>query len=279
MKALFTAILLLLVTGTFATQVNFESTLDAALKKAKEQNKLVFIEYYNSECHVCKKLEPVFSNDTLSDFYNKYFICYKLNTEKIKKEDSLFIAHAGLTFESVPYFLFFDKDGHFVHYADPKQDVDFLVNAGAIAMEPTERTGALEGKYQSGDRSIKTLYAYSNLLKLYKNDAQRKIVAEQLYNVFPKDELGTKKSYIITKNCVDDIDNGFFKYWIMHTDEIKAFEKNPNTAHETNVLSEIVRRSVISDAHKKWDAAKIKQVKEWILKTGLSKDPDAYFQN
>lgn len=261
----------------FAQPVNFEPSLKAAFEKARQQKKLVFVEYYNAECPVCIKLEPVFADTELSKFYNDNFISYKLNTKQIKKEDSLFIQKAGFRFESVPYFLFFDNDQGFVHYSGTKQDITYLINAGKTALVPGERSVDLPAKYNSGDRSIKTLYAYSNLLELYKNDSLRAILADELFKAYPKEDLGKEKSYIITKNCVNSINNGFFTYWVNHIDEIKVFEKNAKNAHQTNVLGDILQRSINSDERKNWDLARISAVKEMIRKTEMSKDPDAFF--
>lgn len=260
-----------------AQHVNFEASPAAAFARAKMEKKQVFVEYYNAECPVCKKLEPVFDDKELSGFYNEHFINYKLNTENIGKEDSLFIAGAGLTFDSVPYFLFFDSDGSFVHYSGTKNDINYLIDAGKTALQPADRTGALAGKYNSGDRTIKTLYAYSNLLALYKNDSLRTIIAGELFKAFPKEDLGNEKSYIITKNCVNNIENGFFQYWIGHINEIKAFQKNAKGGHEINVLGDILQKSINSKERKNWDLVKIRSVKQMILQTEMSKDPDAFF--
>ena len=260
-----------------AQHVNFEASLKGAFNKATQEKKLVFVEYYNAECTVCKKLEPVFIDSTLAKFYNEHFANYKLNTENIKKEDSLFIANAGLRLESVPWFLFFDTDGRLVHYSGTKNDIAFLVDAGRTALQPANRSADLVNKYNSGDRSIKTLYAYSNLLALYKNDSLRAIIADDLFLAFPKQDLGNDKSYLITKNSVTSIENGFFQYWIAHIKEIREREKNNRSAHEINVLGNILQRSINSNERKSWGLGKIRLVKKMILDTELSADPDAFF--
>ena len=262
---------------TDAQGVNFQPTLQTAFEKATEQNKLVFIEYYNADCPVCKKLEPVFSDTALAKFYNQHFINYKLNTENIKKEDSLFMDHTGLKLETVPWFIFFSSNKDFVHYSGTKPEIAYLINIGNTALNPDERSASLAGKYTAGDRSIKTLYAYSNLLQLYKNDSLRTIIADELFNVFPKEQLGTEKSYVITKNAVTSIDNGFFRYWINHTNDIKVLEKNAASAHPVNVLGNILLKSINSAERKNWGLQKINTVKEMIVKSRLGSDPDAFF--
>jgi thiol-disulfide isomerase/thioredoxin len=255
----------------------FETDLNTAFEKARLRNKPVFIEFYNSECPVCRSLEPVFSDPELSRFYNENFICYKLNTEKIKKTDSLFLADQKLEFDGFPYFTFFDANRQFLHYAGTKKDIALLISIGKTALNPEERASNLQNKYNAGDRSIKTLYAYSNLLRQYKNDSMRAVVADDLFAVFPKEQLGSEKSYIITRNCVSSMENGFFKYWIDHVEEANAIEKKEKNLHPTNVLGDILQKNINGKERKNWDLQKIGEVKKMILKTEMSKDPDAFF--
>ncbi len=58
-------------------------TLMAVLDKAKEENKLVFVDFYASWCMPCKMMdEDVFTNKELGHIYNKNFINYKINVEE-----------------------------------------------------------------------------------------------------------------------------------------------------------------------------------------------------
>ena len=277
MKALiFTIAFLSTLASCSAKGVKFEPSLAAAFEKAKRENKLVFVEYFSSTCPHCKKIEPYFSNDTVGAFYNENFINYKLDNEKVKKEDSLFMIERNLTFESVPFFLFFDRDKNLMHYSAVKPLAANLVDIGKTALNPAERTASLSSKYNSGDRSIKTLYAYSNLVQLYKKDSLVNVIADQLFEVFPEKTLGSQKSYLIMKNAVKSIENGFFKYWIDHIPEMKGFETGAHAGKEINTLERILRRSIYGDESKNWDLAKVSQVKEMILRTKLSEDPNEF---
>ena len=257
--------------------MQFENSIKAAFEKATLENKPVFVEFYNSECVVCLKLEPSFSDAKMGEFYNAHFVNYKLDTRKMKPEDSFFIAKSGLQLTSVPYFLFFDVNENLLHYSDPKPDVNVLIETGNTALNPDERTGGLEKKYKNGDRSIKTLYAYSLLVQLYNNDSLTTILADDLFTSFPKNDLDSKKSYIITKNCVNSIENGFFKYWIQHMDKWVAWESEKHKGQEKQRLADIVRKSIYSKEAENWNLEKIAEVKKYILLTELSNDPEAFF--
>ena len=91
---------LVLTSVLLNAQVVFESSLSEAFKKAKEQNKPVFIEYYNSDCSVCKRLGDLLRSDQeVSTFYNKRFISYAMNSnESLSEEDNNFIYQSKSSF-------------------------------------------------------------------------------------------------------------------------------------------------------------------------------------
>jgi len=261
-----------------AQALRFENNLSNAFEKAKHENKPVFIEYYNSDCPVCMKVGKLFeSNEKLVSIYSKSFINYRIDTYAMSKSDSMFIVNTKLSFTSIPYFLFFDSNANLLHVSAINVDADVMIRIGATALNPNERDSGLATKYSRGDRSIKTLYAYSQLVKLYNNDSLTTVLADDLYKSFPKNDIGNKKSYTITKNCVNSIENGFFKYWINHMDKLDEFESEKHKGEGKEMLGEIVRKSVFSKSSKSWNQEKITEVKKYILLTGLSKTPDAFF--
>ncbi|MBN8565343.1 MAG: DUF255 domain-containing protein [Flavobacteriales bacterium] len=267
----FTLLFIFISQLLFSQKVKFESDINVAFDKAKKENKLVFIEYYNSTCTICLSIEPLFDNAEMADFYNQHFVSYKINTrDGMKSKDSLFMASQKLKFQGVPFFLFFDAEKNFVHYSGAKAEVDYLINIGKKALNTEERTGSLAQKYKSGDRSIKTLYAYSDLVQLYQDVDLCNTISNELYQVYPKENLKNHQSYLILKNTVNHIDNGFFQYWYEHLDDLKDFEKGAKKGTEIKVLEKILLESIQKDKDK-WDLAKIQKVKAYTIGLGLSK--------
>ena len=273
MKVIYSLCLILFSPALFA-QIVFEKTLSEAFAKAKKEGKMVFVKYYNSECPVCKKLDVLFEDKKLSGYYNANFINYALNTKDITEEETKLLKDANLNFTSVPYLLFFDHEGNFCHYSFTQQDTDFLLEVAQNAMKPSEQTVNLAKKYQSGDRSIRTLYAYNNFLQVQKQDDLARVVAKDLYEQFPKQNLATKKSFTITKDCVTDIDNGFFQFWISNMNKATEFHPIEKVKKE---LGEIVSKSIYYPNRPAWSLEKISRVKSYILLTGLSENPDNFF--
>ncbi len=267
----FTLLFIFISQLLFSQKVKFESDINVAFDKAKKENKLVFVEYYNSTCTICLSIEPLFDNAEMADFYNQHFVSYKINTrDGMKSKDSLFMASQKLKFQGVPFFLFFDTERNFVHYSGAKAEVDYLINIGKKALNPEERTGSLAKKYNSGDRSIKTLYSYSDLVQLYQDVDLCNTISNELYQVYPKENLKNNQSYLILKNTVNHIDNGFFQYWYEHLDDLKDFEKGAKKGTEIKVLEKILLESIQKDKDK-WDLAKIQKVKAYTIGLELSK--------
>lgn len=86
MKRLGFLILLLGCQITFAQSggIDFESAAwKEILKKAKEENKLIFFDAYTTWCSPCIKLQNhVFPDKVLGEYYNRNFINVKFDMEK-----------------------------------------------------------------------------------------------------------------------------------------------------------------------------------------------------
>ena len=272
-------VLLLLASVVLHAQVVFEPSLSAAFKKAKEQNKPVFIEYYNSDCSVCKRLGGLLREDAaVIAQYNSNFINYAMNTyDELSAEESALLANANLHFESVPVLLYFDKNKNFIHHSSGDINAAIVIAESQKAVLPEYNSSGLKVKYEAGDRSVRTLYAYSNLLLIQKNDALLKTVTQQLFESFNKAELPTKKSYLILKQVVNSTDNGFFQYWVNNVEGLKGFETGAKADTELGYLQTILLRELSQPDIKKWDLAKKNKYKDYILKLKITDNPDVFF--
>ena len=278
-RALF-GIVFLILSSTISAQVVFEPSLKEAFKKAKEHNKIVFIEYYNSDCPVCKRLGDLLKNDSLvAAYYNKNFINYAMNTNgSLADEDNTFISEANLYFESVPVLLYFDKDKKFLHHSGVNVDSEHIINEAKKAKHPDYRSASLKSKYDKGDRTVKTLYLYCDLLLVNKNENLLKQVSQELFESFKKEELPTKKSYIILKQVVNSTENGFFQYWINNLEHLKDFETSYKAGTEKSYLEKIVLKELNDTTIKSWDTSKKDKFKEYILKLKITDNPEVYFE-
>ena len=81
MKHIYTLLLGLLAWSASMAQegVNFRDiTFEEALKQAKSENKLVFMDCYTSWCGPCKNMaDKVFPQKAAGDYFNPRFVCVK----------------------------------------------------------------------------------------------------------------------------------------------------------------------------------------------------------
>lgn len=111
MKKLLVLILFPLI--GFSQGIQFESgTWTDALKKAKSQNKLIFLDAYASWCGPCKKMtQNIFPNKNVGDFYNANFINTKIDME-IGGGPTI---AARYKVDAYPTLLFINGDGQLIH--------------------------------------------------------------------------------------------------------------------------------------------------------------------
>lgn len=261
------------------SQVKFESSLSEAFKKAKQQNKPVFVEYYNSDCTVCKRLGELLRTDSeVISYYNSNFINYAMNSfDELSDADNALLTNANLHFNSVPVLLYFDKDKNFLHYSSGDISSQSVISEGKRATNPELNTVGLKVKYDAGDRTVRTLYAYCNLLIINKDEQKLNKVSQELFESFPKAELPTKKSYLILKRVVKTTDNGFFQYWINNLDNLKGFETSIHKDTEKSHLKTIVLTELSSPDVKKWSEAKKAKFRDYITKLNIVDDPTVFF--
>lgn len=279
MKNLFFVLFFTINLLSFGQEIQFEKTLKQAFIKAKQENKSVFIEYYSSSCPICKKVAMTLKNPKVVVYYNKKFVSYALNIDNgMTTEEENFMNASGLHFDGVPVFIFFDPNSNYLHHSSVKADANTIMEIGRVSLQPNLRNAALAEKYQKGDRSIKTLYAYADLLRTYQDFEKQKEVADALYEVFPKSDLSTQKSYIVLKNVVNSIENGFFLHWIRNLNDLKGFETGAKAGTETTVLERILLKELSKPERKSWPKQKKDAVKKMIVDLGLTNNPEVYFE-
>lgn len=82
-KTIILLAMVLVSSFVYSQGIEFESSdLSKALKKAKKENKLVFIDVYTTWCGPCKIMsKKVFTDKKVGDVYNKYFVNLKVDAE------------------------------------------------------------------------------------------------------------------------------------------------------------------------------------------------------
>ncbi len=90
----------------------FHGTFNEAKAKAKKENKLIFMDCYTTWCGPCKKMaKNIFVKKEVGDYYNKNFICLKMDMEQ---GEGLTVA-TNYSIEAYPTYLFINSKGVVKH--------------------------------------------------------------------------------------------------------------------------------------------------------------------
>lgn len=186
-------------------------SLSQILEKAKQENKYVFFDVFATWCGPCKQMDKeVYTNDTVSDFFNKNFIAVKVQMDKTAKDDEnvkKWYADADslakkYLVEGYPTFIFLSPQGEIVH-----KDIGFktaaeFVALGQLATQPGKtyedsyaKYKRLMEAYKAGERNYdQYVFMIQTAEKLQDNDTRKTLTREFADHLatLPRDQRYTK---------------------------------------------------------------------------------------
>lgn len=114
-----------LLAKTSYSQVQFETlTWQQALGKARQENKMIFIDVYTTWCSYCKQMDAhIFPMKEVGDYHNEHFINLKIDAER---GDGLVIRNS-YRFLGFPTFLYLDPQGAVVRKTSGYQSREQLL--------------------------------------------------------------------------------------------------------------------------------------------------------
>lgn len=167
------------------------------VKKAKKENKYIFVDCFTTWCGPCKRMDmQVFNNKEVGDYYNKEFISVKLQMDKTKKDNEIVRKYysTAAAFEkeygivSYPTLLFFSPDGDVVHRINEFRSTKSFIKVGQEAtrpgaVSPYQRFYSMLGEYKNGYRDYNEMPMLADTAKLLSLDDLAKAIAKD-YRVY-----------------------------------------------------------------------------------------------
>ncbi len=231
MKALIIIVVWLLMGGNiFGQGIEFFSgTLDEAFERAKEEKKLVFVDFYADWCGPCKQLaQDVFTKPEVGIYYNEKFICVKVNAEEVSNK--VYVKKYKVT--SLPTLVYLQPDGKLVSSVSGTMSVEDFIMEGRIVAGEELSFEALYAKYKANSKDMKLLQqvlvrAPGFVSVLEKPVDKQKWVTrvEDLYKKYittkPIEELINKDDFKIVRTFhkMDGKEDPFLEKMIAHLDE------------------------------------------------------------
>lgn len=163
-KMIISAFAILASASVFAQSkgIVFEhGTFSEVQQKAKQLNKPIFMDAYTTWCGPCKAMAAnIFTNDSVAQYYNQNFVCYKSDMEKGEGID---LAKKYEVY-AYPNLLYIDADGNVLHRAAGSRKAADFINLGKTSLNTTERFAAVQQQYAANKSDTKIATKYITML-------------------------------------------------------------------------------------------------------------------
>ena len=218
------------------------------IAKAKKEKKLVFIDAYASWCGPCKMMEKnVFTQKSVSDYYNTNFINARFDMEKGEGRD--IASKFGV--RSYPTYLFLNGEGELVSRNTGYMEESLFVAMAQDINSPGNKKGSLKDRFAGGEKDPEFLI---NIMKLNANSDYEfaKKASERYFQNKKKTEELTKDEIGFILYFVKSSEDANYPVFSSRKAEIIKFlpEETYNEFDAQLKLGKIVEQS-IDDKNKK----------------------------
>lgn len=188
-----------------------------ALSKAKQSNKLLFVDCYTSWCGPCKMLaRDVFTDNDVADYFNEHFVSLKVDCEK--GEGPELRKQFGVS--SYPTLLFIDGEGKVVNKILGASKQPHFLTKVKEGLDPKNSLFHKEKEYEEGNRDRTFVL---DLIKSYKGQKEvRKAhkVSLELLATLSEEEMLTKEMWdVIRDYYVSSYGSSWWNFILEHSDQ------------------------------------------------------------
>lgn len=231
-KLLIVLLTLVCSTNVFAQGVVFEKgTFTEVMEKAKQQKKIVFIDFYTTWCGPCKVVaETVFPDPAFGECYNSKFINYQIDAEKGEGIDLA----KKYNIKAYPSFLYIDADGVVISRLVGGKSIDEFIEQ-ANNVNKFAKYGGVDkmiSDYKNGVRDLDMLKDY---YKYVSNDEKPSVLVKLLS--------------AMTDEQLLDANNKYFDYEVAY--DFPLFSRIANTIIKLNSNDEAYNFNIVFPAQRK----------------------------
>jgi thiol-disulfide isomerase/thioredoxin len=259
-------IFIMLFAATFTNaqnrSINFEKgNWEEILAKAEKENKIIFLDAYTTWCGPCKWMAAnVFTNDTVADFYNQYFVNAKIDMEK---GEGIELAKR-FNIRAYPTLLFINVKGEVMHRLCGAAPTNILVKQGLLSLNPYENLSFLTSQYENGKRDIEFMKNYLDFVSGACLNTSG--IAEEYLSSIPQQDLLSEKYWELIKNYIDKEDAPAFQFFLANQ---KSYVEKFGKEEVKKKIAEVYSNQINSIVYGNFDEKKFAQAKENIRKSGM----------
>ena len=173
----------------------FNGTWSQVLRKAKEENKTIFVDFYAEWCGPCKWMtKEVFTDSVVGDYFNRKIVAFKVDAEKEEPE-----LVKQLSLQAYPTLALFDANGNVLARTEGAME-------GTDLIKFVESVSAFEQSYKAykaDSTNPEKLMVYIEALRFKDAKQIGPVVNQYLDNLDPS-QLKAQGSWNLVVNYVED---------------------------------------------------------------------------
>jgi thioredoxin-related protein len=265
-------ITLLLPFLSLAQGINFlqVNSLQEARAEAIKQNKLLFMEIYAPDCHICNSFKGVFTQAAVGGVYNKNFVNYQLDIRNPANQMAL--KQAGIIVNATPTFVFFEPKSMKIVQArvfGEKENTISMVNAiGTKAINPAEQAAQFPKRLAAGEKNPGMLVNYAEYARIT-GDTIANIKAMNAYiALLTPAQYSSQTTFNLMQVALMSPDNRLFDYFIRNLNYYNSIY-DPSTVRM--IYENIFQITLTSSSSTRLGEAGLMKLKSQMARTGLDR--------
>lgn len=194
-------------------KMKYVSSFEEALKKAREEKKLIFFNCFADwavPCHAMNQL--VFSDQAFADWMEQHFVNFFID---VTTPEGRPLADK-YNIQAQAHYLVLDSNGEIVHRIVGGYEIPEFKARLEQALNPKTSLTGMNQRYANGERSVKFLRDYANVLDGAKEKDTYKQVVEELFGKLEKKDWAKKDYWKFFCYKIDGTNNEMFKYLVEH---------------------------------------------------------------
>ncbi len=255
-----------------AQGINFlqVNSLQEARAEAIKQNKLLFMEIYAPDCHICNSFKGVFTQAAVGGVYNKNFVNYQLDIRNPANQMAL--KQAGIIVNATPTFVFFEPKSMKIVQArifGEKENTVTMVNAIATkAATPAEQAAQFPKRLAAGEKNPGMLVNYAEYARIT-GDTLANIQAMNAYIALLKPaQYSSQSTFNLMQVALMSPDNRLFEYFIRNLNYYNSIY-DPSTVRM--IYENIFQITLTSSRSTRLGEAGLMKLKSQMARTGLDR--------
>lgn len=180
-----------------------ELGLNEAIEKAKQENKLVFVDVFAVWCGPCKYLSrEIFIDEDLGKYMNEHFVSIKIDGEQGEGPELM----ERFSIDAFPTMLFIGADGELRKRIVGAEDQSVIMETADFAIHPEKSPEFIMGeRFKAGDRDRTFLGEYLTLL--LEQDLDTEPVVNAFLENYPELNLEDEIEYLVFILGIKDRDH------------------------------------------------------------------------